>query len=135
MLRDELLEREAFDTLLEANGALRKVAAAHQHDPATQCLVGYRPPAPPGVAAPCVRMAYASANARGWSIGGQNPNLEKSVIHGGRSAIENKVHVNDLHATLLHLLGIDHERLTYRHNGRNFRLTDVGGEVIRAVLA
>ena len=80
-------------------------------------------------------MACASANARGGSIGGQNPNLEKSVIHGGRSAIENKVHVNDLHATLLHLLGIDHERLTYRHNGRNFRLTDVGGEVIRAVLA
>ena len=53
----------------------------------------------------------------------------------GYKAIENKVHVNDLHATLLHLLGIDHERLTYRHNGRNFRLTDVGGEVIRAVLA
>ena len=53
----------------------------------------------------------------------------------GYKAVENKVHVNDLHATLLHLLGIDHERLTYRHNGRNFRLTDVGGSVIRAVLA
>ncbi|MFM8985405.1 MAG: DUF1501 domain-containing protein [Planctomycetia bacterium] len=48
----------------------------------------------------------------------------------GYKAVENKVHVNDLHATLLHLLGIDHERLTYRHNGRNFRLTDVGGRVI-----
>jgi len=45
------------------------------------------------------------------------------------------VHVNDLHATLLHLLGIDHTRLTYRHNGRNFRLTDVAGEVIRDVIA
>jgi hypothetical protein len=45
------------------------------------------------------------------------------------------VHVNDLHATLLHLLGIDHEKLTYRHNGRNFRLTDVGGHVISDVIA
>jgi len=43
LLRDELLEREAFDTLLEAKGALRKVAAAHQHDPVTQCL-GLSPP-------------------------------------------------------------------------------------------
>ena len=53
----------------------------------------------------------------------------------GYKAVENKVHVNDLHATLLHLLGIDHEQLTYRHNGRNFRLTDVGGHVIRDVIA
>jgi hypothetical protein len=49
--------------------------------------------------------------------------------------VENKVHVNDLHATLLHLLGIDHEKLTYRHNGRNFRLTDVGGHVVKDVIA
>jgi hypothetical protein len=49
--------------------------------------------------------------------------------------VENKVHVNDLHATLLHLLGINHEQLTYRHNGRNFRLTDVGGSVIRDIMA
>ena len=72
-LRDELLEREAFDTLLEANGALRAVAAALQHDPATQCL-GIPAPDTRVVAAPCVRMAYASAITRGWSIGGQNPN-------------------------------------------------------------
>ena len=52
----------------------------------------------------------------------------------GYRAVENRVHVNDLHATLLHLLGIDHERLTYRHNGRNFRLTDVGGSVIHDVI-
>jgi len=45
------------------------------------------------------------------------------------------VHVNDLHATLLHLLGIDHERLTYRNKGRNFRLTDVGGQVIHDLVA
>jgi hypothetical protein len=49
--------------------------------------------------------------------------------------VENKVHVNDLHATLLHLLGIDHEQLTYRHNGRNFRLTHVGGHVIHDLIA
>jgi uncharacterized protein (DUF1501 family) len=53
----------------------------------------------------------------------------------GYKAVENKVHVNDLHATLLHLLGINHELLTYRHNGRNFRLTDVGGSVIPDILA
>ncbi|QDU61843.1 hypothetical protein Pan216_27080 [Planctomycetes bacterium Pan216] len=53
----------------------------------------------------------------------------------GYKAAENKVHVNDLHATILHLLGMDHERLTYKYNGRRFRLTDVGGEVIREIIA
>ncbi|MEZ6065839.1 MAG: DUF1501 domain-containing protein [Planctomycetaceae bacterium] len=53
----------------------------------------------------------------------------------GYKAAENRVHLNDLHATILHLLGIDHERLTYKYNGRRFRLTDVAGEVIRDVLA
>ena len=57
-LRDELLEREAFDTLLEANGALRTVAAALQHDPTAQCL-GIPAPGAGGVAAPCVRFGYA----------------------------------------------------------------------------
>jgi len=60
------------------------VAAALQHDPATQCL-GIPAPGAGGVAAPCVRFGYASANARGWSIGGQNPNLRTGVIPGGRS--------------------------------------------------
>lgn len=55
--------------------------------------------------------------------------------HFGYKAVEKKVGVNDLHATILHILGIDHEKLTYRHNGRDFRLTDVGGTVIRDVLA
>jgi hypothetical protein len=45
------------------------------------------------------------------------------------------MHVNDLHATILHLLGLDHERLTYRYAGRDFRLTDVGGRVAREILA
>ena len=46
----------------------------------------------------------------------------------------NKVRVNDLHATFLHLLGLDHTKLTYRFNGRDFRLTDVAGEVISDIL-
>ena len=53
----------------------------------------------------------------------------------GYKAVINKVHVNDLHATLLHLLGLDHEKLTYRFNGRDFRLTDVAGNVITDILA
>jgi len=53
----------------------------------------------------------------------------------GYYAMENKMHVHDLHATILHLLGIDHERLTYRHAGRDFRLTDVAGRVASDVIA
>jgi len=53
----------------------------------------------------------------------------------GYSVVENPVHVHDLHATLLHLMGIDHLQLTYRFQGRRFRLTDVHGEVVKAVLA
>ena len=53
----------------------------------------------------------------------------------GYYAVENKVHFHDLHATILHLLGLDHERLTYRHAGRDFRLTDVYGRVVRDIIA
>jgi hypothetical protein len=53
----------------------------------------------------------------------------------GLRAAENKVHVHDLHATILHLLGLDHEALTYFHNGRNERLTDVAGRVVTEILA
>jgi hypothetical protein len=53
----------------------------------------------------------------------------------GNAAVENKVHVHDLHATILHLLGIDHERLTYRYSGRDFRLTDVHGQVVSDIIA
>ena len=52
----------------------------------------------------------------------------------GYHAVENRCTVHDLHATILHLLGIDHKRLTYRHNGRDFRLTDVYGEVASDIL-
>jgi hypothetical protein len=53
----------------------------------------------------------------------------------GYYATKNKLSVHDLHATILHLLGMDHERLTYRHVGRNFRLTDVEGEVAREIFS
>lgn len=53
----------------------------------------------------------------------------------GNAVAESPVHVHDLNATILHLLGIDHRRLTYRHQGRDFRLTDVHGQVVRDLLA
>jgi len=53
----------------------------------------------------------------------------------GFRAVTNKIHIHDLHATILHLLGIDHEKLTYRYSGRDFRLTDVHGTVLREILA
>ena len=53
----------------------------------------------------------------------------------GFKAVENKVHVHDLHATILHLLGFDHEKFTYRYAGRDFRLTDVHGKVVKGILA
>ena len=53
----------------------------------------------------------------------------------GFSVVENKVHVHDLQATIMHLLGFDHEKLTFRFQGRDFRLTDVHGKVVKDVLA
>jgi hypothetical protein len=72
-----------------------------------------------------------------WLAGG---GAKPGYSHGttdeiGHRAAENKVSVHDLHATILHLLGIDHLRLTYRYQGRDFRLTDVHGEVVREVIA
>jgi hypothetical protein len=72
-----------------------------------------------------------------WLAGG---GVKAGYSHGatdefGLYAVEQKVHMHDLHATILHLLGMDHQELTYRYAGRNFRLTDVAGEVVRGVLA
>jgi hypothetical protein len=53
----------------------------------------------------------------------------------GIKAVEDKMHIHDLHATILHLLGLDHERLTYRYSGRDFRLTDVHGNVAQKIIA
>jgi hypothetical protein len=72
-----------------------------------------------------------------WLAGG---GVRGGHVHGatdefGFQAVEDKVHVHDLHATLLHLLGFDHERLTYRYAGRDFRLTDVHGHIVKELLA
>jgi uncharacterized protein DUF1501 len=72
-----------------------------------------------------------------WLAGG---GVKAGTVYGatdelGFSAVENKVHVHDLHATILHLLGLDHEKLTYRYAGRDFRLTDVHGKLVRGILA
>ncbi len=53
----------------------------------------------------------------------------------GAAVGKDLVHVHDFHATVLHLMGLDHEKLTYRHSGRDFRLTEVHGEVVKKVLA
>jgi len=53
----------------------------------------------------------------------------------GYDAVEDPVHVNDLHATMLHLLGLQHDRLTIRYQGRDFRLTDIAGKVIQDIIA
>ncbi|MGY8689558.1 MAG: DUF1501 domain-containing protein, partial [Verrucomicrobiales bacterium] len=53
----------------------------------------------------------------------------------GDTAVDGRVHMHDLHATILHLLGLEHEKLTYRYAGRDFRLTDVHGHVVREILA
>jgi hypothetical protein len=72
-----------------------------------------------------------------WLAGG---GVKGGHVHGatdefGFAAVENNVHVHDLHATILHLLGFDHEKLTYRYAGRDFRLTDVHGRVVTEILA
>jgi uncharacterized protein (DUF1501 family) len=71
-----------------------------------------------------------------WLAGG---GVKGGITYGatdefGFKAEQNRVHVHDLHATLLHLLGIDHTRLTYSYSGRDFRLTDVRGKVVREIL-
>ena len=53
----------------------------------------------------------------------------------GCSAVENRVHVHDLHATILNQMGLDHEKLTYRYSGRDYRLTDVYGKVVKDIIA
>ncbi|HEY5315753.1 MAG TPA: DUF1501 domain-containing protein [Pirellulales bacterium] len=93
------------------------------------------------------RTPYAERNGTGrdhnprgftmWLAGG---GVKPGFAYGqtdefGHLAVENKVHMHDLHATILHLLGLNHERLTFRYAGRNFRLTDVFGQVVHPILA
>ncbi|MEO2092112.1 MAG: DUF1501 domain-containing protein, partial [Gemmataceae bacterium] len=72
-----------------------------------------------------------------WLAGGgvKGGTAYGSTDEFGFKAADGKVSVNDLHATLLHLLGLDHEKLTYRYSGRDFRLTDVSGRVVKEILA
>jgi hypothetical protein len=72
-----------------------------------------------------------------WMAGG---GVKAGTLHGktdeiGHKAVEDRVSINDLHATILHLMGIDHMHLTYRYNGRDFRLTDVAGRVVREIVS
>ena len=72
-----------------------------------------------------------------WLAGG---GVKAGFVYGatdeyGWNAVDGKVHVHDLHATILHLLGLDHEKLTYRYSGRDFRLTDVHGRVVNEILS
>jgi len=72
-----------------------------------------------------------------WFAGG---GVKGGVHHGatdevGFKAVTDRVSVNDLHATILHLIGLDHTKLTYRYNGRDFRLTDNFGNVVKAIIA
>jgi hypothetical protein len=71
-----------------------------------------------------------------WLAGG---GVKPGVVHGktddiGNRVVENAVHIHDFHATILHAMGVDHERLTFRHAGRDFRLTDVHGHVVKEIL-
>jgi hypothetical protein len=72
-----------------------------------------------------------------WMAGG---GVKGGIAYGatdefGWDAVVDRVHIHDLHATILHLLGLDHERLTYHYGGRDYRLTDVHGNVVRGILA
>jgi uncharacterized protein (DUF1501 family) len=78
-------------------------------------------------------------NNHGFSVWLAGGGVRGGLAYGatdefGFAAAENKVHVHDLHATILHLMGLDHEKLTYRYSGRDFRLTDVHGVVVKGIL-
>ena len=79
-------------------------------------------------------------NPRGFTTWLAGAGVKPGISYGntdelGDTAVENKVHMHDLHATILHILGLDHEKLTYRYAGRDFRLTDVHGNVVRDILS
>ncbi|MGV3756647.1 MAG: DUF1501 domain-containing protein, partial [Verrucomicrobiota bacterium] len=79
-------------------------------------------------------------NNKGFTIWMAGAGTKSGFSYGqtdeyGAEAVENKVHIHDFHATILHLLGLDHEKLTYRYAGRDFRLTDVKGEVMKGIMS
>ena len=79
-------------------------------------------------------------NPRGFSAWMAGGGVKGGLVYGatdpfGFAAVENKVHIHDFHATILHLMGVNHKLLTYFHSGRDYRLTDVEGEVIEPIVA
>ena len=79
-------------------------------------------------------------NPRGFTTWLAGAGVQPGISYGetdelGDTAVGNKVHMHDLHATILHILGLDHEKLTYRYAGRDFRLTDVHGSIVRGILS
>lgn len=79
-------------------------------------------------------------NAKAFSVVMAGGGIKGGTVHGatdefGGASVKDKVHVHDLHATILHALGLDHTKLTYRFNGRDFRLTDVAGNVVKPLFA
>ena len=78
-------------------------------------------------------------NAKAFTTVMAGAGVKRGAVYGatdefGTAAVKDKVHIHDLHATVLHLLGFDHTKLTYRYNGRDFRLTDVSGNVVKGIL-
>ena len=79
-------------------------------------------------------------NHRGYSIWMAGGGVKGGLAYGatdelGYKAVQDSMHIHDWHATILHLLGLDHTRLTYRYGGRDFRLTNVSGTVAQGILA
>jgi Protein of unknown function (DUF1501) len=78
-------------------------------------------------------------NPHGFSVLLAGGGVKGGITYGttddfGYKVVDKPVHIHDLHATILHLMGLDHEKLTYRYSGRDFRLTDVHGAVIKDIL-
>jgi len=120
-LLTDLLQRGLLDeTLVVWSGEFGR-------QPETQILEGKE----------AVGRDHNAAGYTAWMAGG---GVRGGLAYGatdelGYEAVEGKVHLHDLHATMLHLLGLDHQRLTYRYGGRDFRLTDVHGNVVHDILA
>jgi uncharacterized protein (DUF1501 family) len=94
----------------------------------------------PTVQLPMAKSAGRDHHHDGFTVWLAGGGVRGGHVHGvtdelGLRVVENPVDVHDLHATILHLLGFDHERLTFRHAGRDFRLTDVHGRVVSELLA
>ena len=82
-----------------------------------------------------VEIITLNASVFGWRVGNTSNMVYGQTDEFGYNVVDGAVDGHDLHATMLHLMGIDHQRLTYKYQGRNFRLTDVFGRVVKPILA